>query len=59
MHGEEEGGAEMKLPGGRRVRRKTGEVRKRKVGARLSPSNPSSLESEVPSVASCCGAERR
>ncbi len=35
------------------------EVRMRKVGARLGPSNPSSLWSEPPSVASCCGAERK
>lgn len=41
--------------------KKRDEVRKRKVGARLSPSNlpPPSLWSEFPSVASCCGAERR
>lgn len=36
----EEGGVEMKLQGERRGRRTRGdEVRKRKVGARLSPSN--------------------
>lgn len=57
----EEGGVEMKLQGERHSRRTRGDkVRKRKVGARLSPSNlPPSLQSEIPSVASCCSGELR